>query len=128
MDIKIGGERYPMTYTVEAQSEIAERFGGLENIELALSDNDTAKLMENIVFCACAMLNGASNRLRAQCRMSGKEIPRLPEITFDDLKKAICVSEIAELTEAVVATMREGNKITVELAEDRKNEEATRSE
>lgn len=85
MEIDVFGKKLSMAYTVASQAEIAKRFGGIENIELAFDLNDAALTMENAAFMASCLVNGANARERVRCKMMGEEPPALLDMTPEEM-------------------------------------------
>lgn len=124
--ITIFGREYPMAYTVEAQAKIAKRFGGIEKIELAFSTEDVASMMVNMAFCAAVMCKAYEDRERVRCRFMGAEYTPNEVMSEAELICAIDPREVLEISSAVMETMKEGNKTTVEVAPAKgKNTDAT---
>lgn len=121
MNVTILGNEYPLEYTVEAQSKIAERFGALENIETVF-DTGVAKAAENIVFMLATMMEAAEKRERVACAVMCKEYTGKTALTEGDLKAVIRMQDFKEMQMAVMATMTEGNKVSVETEEEKKEE------
>lgn len=121
MNVTILGNEYPLEYTVEAQSKIADRFGGLENIE-TIFDTGVAKATENIVFMLATMMEAAEKRERVACAVMCKEYTGKTALTERDLKAVIRMQDFKEMQMAVMATMTEGNKVSVETEEEKKEE------
>ena len=121
MNVTILGNEYPLEYTVEAQSKIAERFGALENIETVF-DTGVAKAAENIVFMLATMMEAAEKRERVACAVMCKEYTGKTALTEGDLKAVIRMQDFKEMQMAVMATMTEGSKVSVETEEEKKEE------
>ena len=121
MNVTILGNEYPLEYTVEAQSKIAERFGAIENIE-NIFDTGVAKVTENIVFMLSAMMEAAENRERVLCSIMCKEYTGRKALTEQELKSVIRMQDFKYLQSAVMATLTEGSKASVETEEEKKEE------
>lgn len=125
MNIKIFEKEFPMAYTVAAQSEIAKRFGGIENIEVAFDDKNVAGTMENAVFIAACMVKAAVDRECVQCKVMGKPAPEYIQLSAEEIAAAIDPAEVKKLMPAIMETIKEGNQITVEVEPQKgKNAEA----
>lgn len=127
MDIEIFGKKFPMAYTVAAQSEIAKKFGKIENLEEALSSEDVAEMMKNVSFCASVMVKAAADRERVRCKIMAYPEPEIEEITYDEIMASVYVNDMDEMVDSIVATMREGNETTVEVAPSAKKTKAAQS-
>ncbi|HIX16957.1 MAG TPA: hypothetical protein H9860_01450 [Candidatus Gemmiger faecavium] len=125
MELEILGKKFPMKYTVSAQSEIAKRFGGLEKMAAAMESNGAAKTLEDIVFMAAAMIRGAARYERVKCKAVGEEPEEQMTLTSEELCDAVELKDLKRIREAVMATMKEGQQVTVEVEPSRKNAEAT---
>lgn len=126
MDLVIFDKHYPMAYTVAAQSKIAERFGGIENIGSAFNDEDAAKIVENIAFFAAVLMQGAVDRECVRCKVMGQPAPDMLALTLEEMCDAIAIEDVQGISQAVMTTMQEGGKITVEVEPQKgKNAEAT---
>lgn len=129
MDAVILGKKYPMAYTVAAQSVIAKRFGGIEKIEQAFRADDIAGFMDNMTFCASAMIKGHADRETVRAITKGDKAQEFPVLTPEQIAAAILPGEVKPLASAVMAALKEGNKVEVEVSPKKgKNAEATQSE
>lgn len=124
--MKYFGKEYPLEYTVYAQSVLAGKFGGVDNIPKAFETEDLQAMMENVTFCAVTMANASQNRERLMSKEAGEEF-QLREIpTQEDLKMVLHPVEVVELSKEVISAMKEGNTPTVEVEPAQgKNAEAT---
>ena len=124
--ITIFGREYPMVYTVAAQEEIGKRFGGIEKIELAFSTEDVASMMVNMAFCAAVMCKAYEDRERVRCKFMGTEYTPNEVMSEAELICAIEPKEVPEISSAIMETMKDGNKTTVEVEPAKgKNVDAT---
>lgn len=124
--ITVFGREYPMAYTVEAQAEIAKRFGGIEKIELAFNTEDVASMMVNMAFCAAVMCKAYEDRERVRCKFMGAEYTHNEVMSEAELICAIEPKEVPEISSAIMEAMKEGNKTTVEVEPAKgKNADAT---
>lgn len=120
------GREYPMVYTVDAQAEIAKRFGGIEKIEAAFNAEDMATTMMNMAFCASVMCKAYENRELVRCKAMGEEYKPVCILSEEDVASAIEPKEITGIMKAVTETMRDGNTTNVEVEPAKgKNADAT---
>ena len=115
MDIEILGKSYPMAYTIDAQNKINEKAGGIDKIELLFDGNDPVESMQNILFMAAQMIKGAADRERLKNKLIGNEVESSVVPTYEDLSAVIEVKEIKQISQAVMKTIQEGSRITVEV-------------
>lgn len=124
--ITVFGREYPMAYTVEAQAEIAKRFGGIEKIELAFNTEDVASMMVNMAFCAAVMCKAYEDRERVRCKFMGTEYTPNEVMSEAELICVIEPKEVPNISNSVMEAMKEGNKTTVEVEPAKgKNVDAT---
>lgn len=129
MDAVIFEKNYPMAYTVAAQSAIAKRFGGIEKIEKAFNADDIAAFMDNMAFCASVMIKGYADRETVRALSMGEQTKEFAVLTAEQIAEAILPGEVKDLTDAIMATMKDGNKVEVEVSPKKgKNVKATQSE
>lgn len=129
MEVTIAGHAYPMEYTLSAQSEIAERFGGLEKLETMVNAENSAETMENVIFCVAALIKGAFVRKQKLTLLNGNKSTEDGYIpTADDISSVIFPKELPALMQAMFETINAGNHTTVEVEPAKKKENATESE
>ena len=120
------GQEYQLAYTVAAQAMIAQRFGGIEEIDGALTEGDAVGIMDNICFMTSAMMLGAENRERVRCMALGLEYTGQKSIKYEHLLDAFQPSDVKAAATAIMEAIREGSTATVELKEEKgKNADAT---
>lgn len=120
------GQEYQLAYTVAAQATIAQRFGGIEKIDGALTEGNAVEIMDNVCFMASAMMLGAENRERVRCMALGLEYTGQKSISYDCLREAFQPSDVKAAATAIMEAIREGSTATVELKEEKgKNADAT---
>lgn len=123
MKVKIFGKEFDAAYTISAQKEIAENLGGLDQIKDALTGDG---YLYNLAMMASAILKGGERRERLRCKMYGEKYVGNGSLTKEELEEAAGSAEdVKALTQMVLQTMLHGEKVTVELAPQKK-EEATR--
>lgn len=118
---------FPMAYTVEAQTIMAERAGGLERLDTLFDVGDAAGATENTLWIAAVMMKAYANREKLKAKMLGEEYNGGEVPTYEELRCLVSVQDLGngflvEISEA----MKVGNKTTVEVKEEkRKNAKAT---
>ncbi len=127
MYIEALGKDFPLCYTVEAQSKLAEKAGKLEDIQGLFERDDAAEVVENTVWMLSVMMEAAVNREKVKCRMLGEEYKGGEAPTYDDLRAILNPGEIGEkIMQEITKAMKSGNETTVEVKEEkRKNAETT---
>lgn len=123
MNVIINGTEYPIAYTVEAQSKLAERAGGLDKIKDMIGSHELSH-MEVLHI----MMEAAERREKVMAKMAGEEYsgPVIPD--EEDLNDLILIGEMPEVMKSITLAMREGNKSEVEIKEETgKKRSATRS-
>ena len=129
MNAEILGKKYPMAYTVAAQSVIAKRFGGIEKIEQAFRADDIAGFMDNMAFCASAMIKGYADRETVRAITKGDKAQEFPILTPSRLQQQFSRAKSNPLQTPLWQLLKEGNKVEVEVSPKKgKNAEATQSE
>ena len=124
--ITIFGHEYPMAYTVAAQSEIAKKFGGIEKIKLAFNAENVSEAMTNMAFCAAVMCKAYEDREQVRSKSMGNKYARRETLCAEDIAAALDPKDMANVSKAVIAAMKEGNTITVEVEPAKgKNADAT---
>lgn len=128
MNLSVCGIEYPVAYTVEAQNAIARRFDGIENIEKAFDNSDIAKMVDNVAFIASALMSGAEHRERVRCTMFSIKCDVKTAPTYEMLCAVMSPSDIKTAMEVIMAAIKEGNRVTVEVQPEKsKNAKATQS-
>lgn len=121
--VKIAGTEYPIAYTVEAQSEMAEKAGGLDHIKDMIGSNQLSNMTVLLI-----MMRAGQHRERVLAKMAGteeapKEIP-----TEEELRAIMLMGEWRDAMNAMSEAMTEGNKSEVEIEGEKtgKKRRATR--
>ena len=124
MKLKILGQDYPFCYTVSAQKEISDAFGGMEKIKDAFSGT-AEEVRDNALKMAAAMMRGGEKRERLRCKMYGEEYDGPSALTAKELEDVVVTAaDMSELMNAVLQAMKAGNEVSVELMPSKK-EKAT---
>lgn len=126
MYIEALGKDFPLCYTVEAQSKLAEKAGRLEDIQTLFDQEDAAGSTENTVWILAVMMEAAVNREKVKCRMLGEEYKGGEAPTYEELRALISPTELKDVAAIISAAMKLGQKTTVEVKEEKgKNAKAT---
>lgn len=124
MKLKILGQECPFCYTVSAQKEIADTFGGMEKIKDAFSGS-AEEVRDNALKMAAAMMRGGEKRERLRCKMYGEKYDGPSALTAEELEAVVVTAEdMSAVMNAVLQAMKAGNEISVELMPSKK-EKAT---
>lgn len=122
MKVTIGGVEYPIAMTVEAQSRIAEKAGGLDKIKDVMGSEKLSNMAVLHI-----LIEAGVRREKVLAKMAGEEYipPVIPD--EEDIPDLMYYTESAEVMKAMNAAFREGNKSEVEIKpEPKKKERATR--
>lgn len=117
MTVKLFGIEYPLSYTIEAELAIEDRFGGIidrRKIEEVFDTTKFSTLTENVLFMTQTMISSGIKREAVRRRMMGQEAAKRSEIAYEDLKECITPGEVVMLMRKCVAAINEGNRIHVE--------------
>lgn len=127
MYIEVLKKDFPMAYTVEAQTIMAEKAGGIEKLDTLFDVDDAAESTENTLWIAAVMMKAYANREKLKCKILGEEYTGGETPTYEELRLLVDVRDLGKnfMTE-ISEAMKLGNKTTVEVKEEkRKNAEAT---
>lgn len=126
MRIEALGKDFPLAYTVEAQTAMAEKAGGIEKLDTLFDADDAAKSIENTLWVLSVMMNAHANRERLKATMMGKKWDGEEPPTYEQLRILLDVTEIkGDIMKEISAAMKVGNKTSVEVKNE-KNGKATR--
>lgn len=128
MNFEILGKSYPLGYTIWAQRELSAKFGSLKGVaEAFTSAEDNAQLLDRAGYIGATLMMAEYMRQKAEAEILGTEFNGEVPPTYEQLISVMDFKDAGRLTSCVYATMTEGNEVTTEVKEDRKNAEATRS-
>lgn len=119
--VKIAGIEYPIAYTVEAQSEMAEKAGGLDHIKDMIGSNQLSNMTVLLI-----MMRAGQHRERVLAKMAGTEEESKEIPTDEELRAIMLMSEWRDAMKAMSEAMTEGNKSEVEI-EGEKTEKKRRA-
>ena len=128
MDFEILGKSYPMGYTIWAQRELSAKFGSLKGVaEAFASAEDDAQLFDRAGFIGATMMMAEYMRRKSESELLGVEFDGVMPPTYEQLISVMNFEDAGRLTSCIYKTMTDGNEVTTEVKEDRKNAGATRS-
>lgn len=116
--IEIGGKVHLLCFSARVVRAVTERYGGMENIDEALSTENPVKALDEAVWLLAAMMDGGAR----YAKMSGLETP--PPLTADELLDVLDIGDFAALREKIAETVTNGTTRHVE-ADPGKNAETT---
>lgn len=116
--ITIGGKDHLLCFSARVVRACTERYGGVEHIDTALSDNEPVKALDEAVWLLAAMMDGGARYARMN------EIPNAPALTADELLDVMDLDDFAQLRGKIAETITNGKETHVE-AEPPKNAETT---
>ena len=126
MRVEALGKDFPLAYTVEAQTAMAEKAGGIEQLDTIFDADDAAKSIENTLWVLSVMMNAYANRERLKATMMGKKWDGEEPPTYEQLRILLDVTDIkGDIMKEISAAMKVGNKTSVEVKSE-KNGKATR--
>ena len=117
-NIEIGGKAHLLCFSARVVRSVTERYGGMENIDEALSTEDTVKALDESVWLLAAMMDGGAR----YAKMSGLETP--PPLTADELLDVMDLNDFVQIRTMIAETMTNGTTRHVE-ADPGKNAETT---
>lgn len=110
---------FPMVYTVEAQTALAEKAGGrLEDIDKLFDDSNAAQLTEQTVWVMAELMKAAANREKLRCKTLGEEYTGGEPLTSEELRVFLTMEEMGRAIPEIRAVMFKGNSTTVETEEE----------
>lgn len=116
--IEIGGREHLLCFSARVVRACTERYGGMENIDTALSAEDPVKALDEAVWLLAAMMDGGARYARLN------EIHTAPALTADELLDVLDIGDFAKMREKIAETITNGRETHVE-AEPPKNAETT---
>lgn len=116
--IEIGGKVHLLCFSARVVRAVTERYGGMENIDEALSTENPVKALDEAVWLLAAMMDGGAR----YAKMSGLETP--PPLTADELLDVLDIGDFAKMRAKIAETITNGKETHVE-ADPGKNAETT---
>ena len=108
--VKIAGIEYPIAYTVEAQSEMAEKAGGLDHIKDMIGSDQLSNMTVLMI-----MMRAGQHREKVLAKMAGTEETTKEIPTEEELRAIMLMGEWRDAMKAMSEAMTEGNKSEVEI-------------
>lgn len=127
MNITILGKEFPIEYTIQAQQEMAEKFGDSFfefSEENSGSFVSAAKSMMDVSCIISILMSGAEKRERVRCMMYGEEFTGPKALTAEEVAAAVHPGNFLEYRVAIVECIKSAQKTTVEIQKE-KNVETT---
>lgn len=116
--IKIGGKAHLLCFSARVVRAVTERYGGMENIDEALSTEDTVKALDEAVWLLAAMMDGGAR----YAKINGLETE--PPLTADELLDVMDLNDFGQLRTKITEAVVFGRETHVE-ADPGKNAETT---
>lgn len=125
MNITILGKEFPIEYTIQAQQEMAEKFGDSFFDEVSTdSFVSAAKSMMDISCIISILMNGAEKRERVRCMMYDEEFKGPKALTAEEVAAAVHPRDFVGYRGAIIECIKSAQKVTVEIQKE-KNVKAT---
>lgn len=115
MTIEIMGTVYPARYTVHAENLIAQKIGGIENLEAAMEKDGTAGAIDIFAYMAASLIEGGVQHGKVEAQLLGKEYLGPEPISYETIIQLLQPGEILDLKDTIMETVREGNRTNIEL-------------
>lgn len=121
-EIEIAGKTYPLNFSTKAAETISDKYGSFGAFGSAMSETaDTGKALKEIVWVLFLLMEQGAAYYRI---VEGREV-EIP--TQEDLEVLIGIPDAELLREKILESVGVGAAQTVELEDNAKNEETTRS-
>lgn len=124
MTIEIMGTVYPARYTVHAENLIAQKIGGIENLEAAMEKDGSAGAIDIFAFMVAALIEGGVQHGKVESQLMGKDYLGPEPISYDTITQLLQPGEIIDLKDTIMEAIREGNKTNIELKKTAKKKSA----
>lgn len=115
MTIEIMGTVYPARYTIHAENLIAQKIGGIENLEAAMEKDGTAGAIDIFAYMAASLIEGGVQHGKVEAQLLGKEYLGPEPISYETIIQLLQPGEILDLKDTIMETVREGNRTNIEL-------------
>lgn len=116
--IEIGGKAHLLCFSARVVRAVTERYGGMENIDEALSTENPVKALDEAVWLLATMMDGGARYARQN------EITTAPALTADELLDVLDIGDFAKMRAKIAETITKGKETHVE-ADPGKNAETT---
>lgn len=120
MTIEIMGTVYPARYTIHAENLIAQKIGGIENLEAAMEKDGTAGAIDIFAYMAASLIEGGVQHGKVEAQLLGKEYLGPEPISYETIIQLLQPGEIIDLKDDIMETIREGNKTNIALKKEAK--------
>lgn len=122
IELPVAGKTYPLCFSLRVVQSIGEKFGGVEQMDTALTGGgDALTALKNCVWMLVQMLEAGARYDR------GNGAEPAPPPDEDDLLDLFGLDDLADLKGSLMAAIAAGKERTVE-AEPGKNAEHTGAE
>ena len=108
VSVTLNGREYTLCFSTRVVRSCCERYGGLEHIDKALSDEDSLKVLDETLWLLSAMLDAGARYVR----LNGGEPPQPPD--QETLYDLCDMDDLTGLRAMVMASMAAGAHHTVE--------------
>lgn len=124
MNIVILGKEFPIEYTIQAQQELAEKFGdsffSSEGPEVsAESFESAAKSMCDIACMISILMKAGESRERVRCLMYGEDFEGPKALTPEQVSAAMHPKDFVDYQSTILECMKSAQKTTVEIKEEK---------
>lgn len=116
--IEIGGKAHLLCFSARVVRAVTERYGGVENIDTALSAGDALKALDEAVWLLATMMDGGAR----YAKINGLETA--PPLTADELLDVMDLNDFGQLRTKITEAVVSGRETHVE-ADPGKNAETT---
>ena len=116
--IEIGGKEHLLCFSARVVRAVTERYGGVENIDTALSAGDPLKALDEAVWLLATMMDGGAR----YAKLNGLETA--PPLTADELLDVMDLNDFGQLRTKITEAVVSGRETNVE-ADPGKNAETT---
>lgn len=116
--IEIGGKAHLLCFSARVVRAVTERYGGVENIDTALSAGDPLKALDEAVWLLATMMDGGAR----YAKINGLETA--PPLTADELLDVMDLNDFGQLRTKITEAVVSGRETHVEAAPG-KNAETT---
>ena len=119
--ISVDGKEYLLCFSARVMRACTERYGGVEKIDDALSQENQGKVLDESIWLISTMMMAGAK----YAQMNGIDSP--PPLSFDDLYDSLSFDDLSGLQSKIAETVRNGHETTIQ-AKPPKNVGATPGE
>lgn len=113
--ITVNGKEYLLCFSAKVILSCSNRYGNVDGIWKALSDESEAKVLKEIFWLLSEMMDAGA----AYAKLTGVENPK--PLTEEELLVLVDLSDFANLKAKIFETVSNGNERTVETETDGSN-------